>query len=74
MPKTIEIPELTATQAEWLKMLLSEAAEDALATAKNNHLWALGSKTQKSAIQFERFAEETREYAKILHEIIEKLD
>ena len=73
MPKTIELPEMTENQAEWFKMLLTDAAKDALCTSKNNHLWALGCKTQESAVQFESFAEETRVYANILNQIVEKL-
>lgn len=57
---TINPEEFTETQQYHIEQALYEVVCDHLDTAKNLHLWALGSDTQESAVQFARFEEEHR--------------
>lgn len=54
----------------WLRELYDKEIEEAKGAASNEHLWALGSDGE-SAIQHEMYAEEQREYIKILEELKE---
>lgn len=65
---------LTENMIEWMKEMYLEAAKDELDTAYNCHIFALGSDTQESAEQWEGYAEERREYAKILENMAKELD
>lgn len=67
----MENVELTEMQSIWLAQLLSDAAAEALGGASNNHLFALGSEGEEAA-QFEEYAEELRDYAVILHGLIDE--
>ena len=64
---------LTKTQKKWLKELLNDEADNALAQAKNNHIWAMGSKTNEEATKHELMADELRGYAKVLFIIWESI-
>lgn len=64
---------LTKTQKKWLKELLNDEADNALARAKNNHIWAMGSKTNEEATEHELIADELRGYAKALFIIWESI-
>lgn len=57
---------MTENQREWLKGLYREAAEDHLITASNEHLWALGSNSNETAVMHEKNAEEHRDFADML--------
>ena len=63
---------LTENQKMWLTNLLENEAEEALGAASNEHLWALGSDTMESATQHEMHADENREYANLLRDIIKE--
>ena len=73
MAKTIELPEMTEKQEEWLKTVLSDASADALGSASNNHIWAMGAKTQKECVEYEHLSVEQREFAQILLNIAAKI-
>jgi hypothetical protein len=74
MPKNIELSGLTENQAKWFKELIEKAADEALGMARNSHLFALGAKTQEDSVAFEMFADENRDYARILREIASSLE
>ena len=60
---------MTENQREWLKGLYREAAEDHLIAASNEHLWALGSNSNETAVMHEKNAEEHREFAMMLKDL-----
>ena len=74
MRKSLEIKlELTESQMEWLKEMLNTEIDEHLRTATNNHIFALGSKSNKEAIAFEKLADENRDYARQLDAIFRML-
>lgn len=73
MAKFIEVPDLTSQQKEWLKTLLSDASAEALGAASNNHIFAMGAKTQEEVIMFEKNADELRGYASALLSIATRI-
>ena len=65
---------MTENMKLWLQKLYLEAADEHREAAKNCHIFALGSETQKSAVQFEAFADEHREFASILEDMAKEID
>lgn len=65
---------LTENMKMWLKELYLNEAEEHRVAASNSHLWALGSETQESAIQWETYAEEHKEFAKILEIMAKQME
>ena len=63
----------TENQAEWLRNLLSDAADEEFVAAQNCHLFALGSDADESAAQWEEYADEHREYAGVLRRLVTEL-
>jgi hypothetical protein len=64
---------MTENMRIWLKEIyLTEAKEHRIA-AGNTHLVALGCDDGESAKQFEEYADEHRQFAKILEELAEKV-
>ena len=64
---------MTENQREWLKGLYREAAEDHLVTASNEHLWALGSEGEASALHAQNSVEYVR-FADILTNMANNLE
>jgi hypothetical protein len=73
MARMIELPEMTEQQMGWLRELLAEASADALGSASNYHKFALGAKHQVDSVEFEKSADNQREYAQILLNIAAKI-
>jgi hypothetical protein len=73
MAKTIELPAMTDQQLDWLRELLTDASSEALGSASNNHIFALGAQTQEEAIEFEKASDDQREYAHVLLNIAAKI-
>lgn len=65
---------LTPNMKRWLKSLYRAEIDEALGTAKHEHLCALGSNTTEAATNHEQNADECREYARILEAMISELD
>lgn len=57
---------MTENMKLWLKDIYLREAENHRKTASNYHLWALGSHTDVHANMYEKFADEHREFARIL--------
>lgn len=66
--------ELTPNMKRWLKKLYRAEIDEALGTAKHEHLCALGSDSTEAANNHEQNADECREYARILEAMISELD
>lgn len=66
--------ELTPNMKNWLKKLYRKEAEDAIVSANVNHLCALGSNTDELAAMYQQNADEYREYARTLEDMIKELD
>lgn len=60
---------ITENHKIWLKELLMEASDEAFASARNEHLFALGAKTNKESKMHEQNADELRTYARLLSAI-----
>ena len=65
---------LTLNMKRWLKSLYRQEIDEALGIAKHEHLCALGSNTTKETTMHETNADECREYARILEDMIKELD
>lgn len=65
---------LTETMKVWLKDLYLDKANEFRGSAKNSHLMALGSDEQEDAVQFERYADEQREFARILEVMAKEIN
>lgn len=65
---------LTENMKTWLKELYKQEAKEHNAAASMCHTWALGSDTQESAVQWEGYADEHREFAHILECLANELD
>lgn len=65
--------EFTANQVAWLKEMLEAEIEEALGSASNNHLWALGSETDEEAEMFEMNSDEWRDYAEKLQRYLKNM-
>lgn len=65
---------LTENMKIWLKELYLKQAEEHREAAKNCHIFALGSETQESSVQFEEYADEHKEFAHILECLAKELD
>ena len=65
---------LTPNMKRWLKKLYRMEIDEALGTAKHEHLCALGSNTTEAATMHEKNADECRAYARILEAMISELD
>lgn len=56
---------LTENMKSWLK----QTAQEHYKAAKNNHIWAMGSRTTEEATQFELCADEHRAFARMLENL-----
>jgi hypothetical protein len=65
--------EMTENMRIWLKELYEKEAKEHRIAAGNTHLVALGCDDSESVKQFEEYAEEHRQFAKILEEMAEKV-
>ena len=65
---------MTENMKLWLKKLYLEAADEHREAARNCHIFAMGSETQESAIQFESFADEHREFANKLEDLAKAIN
>lgn len=68
------MPEITTNIKSWFISLIEEEMDDTLATARNEHLWAMGSDTTEEATQHENYADEHRLYYQFLAKIKEKVE
>ena len=65
---------MTENMKLWLKELYLNEAEEHFATAKNEHLCALGSPNNETATLHEMNADEHREFANILISMANKIE
>lgn len=65
---------MTENMKLWLKELYLNEAEEHFATAKNEHLYALGVPTNEASILHEMNANEHRVFAHILIEMANKIE
>ena len=64
---------MTENQREWLKGLYREAAKEHRSAAQNEHLWALGSEGEASALHAQNSVEHVR-FANILTDMANNLE
>lgn len=65
---------LTENMKFWLKELYLNEAEEHRVAASNSHMWALGTNVPEAAAQWEGYAEEHREYVRILETMADEID
>lgn len=65
---------MTENMKIWLKELYLEAAEEHYGAASNEHLWALGSDDDETAMLHEMNADENRAFAMILEDMAKKIE
>lgn len=65
---------MTENMKLWLQKLYLDAADEHHEAAKNCHIFAMGSETQESAIQFEAYADEHREFVRILEGMAKEIN
>lgn len=66
--------DLTQSMLGWLKEIYLKAAREHREAASNNHIWALGCKTNEEAAEFEAYAEDNRYFADALEAMARELD
>ena len=65
---------MTENMKIWLKELYLEAAEEHYGAASNEHLWALGSDNDETAMLHEMNADENRAFAMTLENMAKKIE
>lgn len=71
-PKTI--PDMTTQQKRWFNAIMQNAIAEYTGFARNMHLAAMGSQTQEESVQFEGSADEAREFASKLKNMMFEVD